>query len=104
MNFISQVEYFSRPNLIRVSSQFVIEAAIMEENISRFKLAYSSPLLQQLLLQRFGLCSDTKEAYSLIHDSALIDFSTLPKILSLFQKNNTVEIPSAITLSEWTAH
>ena len=58
MNSISQVEYFSGATLVRVSSQFAVESAIMAENSTRFKLAYSSPLLQPPLLQRLGLCSE----------------------------------------------
>ena len=50
MNSISQVEYFSGPNLVWVSQQFAIETAIMAENSSCFKLAYSFSLLRPPLL------------------------------------------------------
>ena len=40
MNSISQVEYFSGSNLVRVSQQFAVETAIMDENSARFNLAY----------------------------------------------------------------
>ena len=48
MNSISEVEYFQADSLVWVLSKVEIEAAIMNENVARFVLAYSSPLLQSL--------------------------------------------------------
>ena len=101
MNSILQVEYFSGSDLIRVSLQFDIEVAIITENSVQFKLAYSSPFLQPLLLQKFRLCGDIPEAQQLIHTLASIDSADLPEILSLFHKNNDIEIPLAITPLDW---
>ena len=100
MNLISQVEYFSGANLVHISSQFEIEATSILENSECFKLAYSFLLLQSPLLQWFGLCGDTSEAQQLIYDLALIDSIDLPRILSLFSKDNDIKIPSTISLSD----
>ena len=97
MNSISQVEYFSGPNLVRVSQQFAIETAIIAENSSRFKLSYSSPLLRPPLLNRLGMCSNTEEAYRLIRETTSIEAGHLSKILSLFHKDNDLNISSAIS-------
>ena len=88
MNSTSQVEYFSGATLVRVSSQFAIESVIMAENSTRFKLAYSSPLLQPPLLQRLGLCAEYSEASELMHSSTAVESSDLPHMLSLFYKTN----------------
>ena len=46
MNSISEVEYFHDGLIVRVLAKLEIKKAIIIENIIRFVLAYSSPLLQ----------------------------------------------------------
>ena len=104
MNSISQVEYFSSSNLVWVSQQFDIETAIIDKNSSRFKLAYSFPLLKSLLLDQLRICGNTEEAHRLIHEMALIEAGDLFKILFLFHKDNDLNIPSVISLSNWVSH
>ena len=62
MKSISQVEYFSGPYLVQVSQQFAIEMAIIEENSSCLKLAYSSLLQKPALLNHLGICGNIEEA------------------------------------------
>ena len=72
----------------------------MNENSSRFKLAFSSPLLKSPLLDQLGICGDTEAAQSLLNDSATVDASDLAKILSLFHKDNNLNIPLALLPSD----
>ena len=104
MNSISQVEYFSGSSLVRVSNQFAIEKAIMTENSSRFILAYSSPLTNQPLLGRLGMCGENTDAQRLLHESASIEAGELSQILSLFHKINDLQIPSAVSPNDWISH
>ena len=86
INSISQVEYFSGSSLVRVSNQFAIEKVIMTKNSSRFILACSSPLLNQPLLGRLGMCGKKTDAQRLLHETASIDAGELSKIHSLFHR------------------
>ena len=104
MNSISQVEYFSGSTLVRVSSQFAVESAIMLENTACFKLAYSSLLLQPLLLQRLGFCGESPEASELLQSFTAVESGNLLHILSLFYKSNSLEILAAISTKDWSAH
>ena len=47
---------------------------------------------------------NTEEAHRLIHEMASIEAGDLSKILSLFHKDNDLNIPSAISLSNWVSH
>ena len=76
----------------------------MAENSSRFKLAYSSPLLRPPLLNQLSMCSNIEEAHHLIHETASIEAGDLSKILSLFHKDNDLNIPSAISPKDWISH
>ena len=76
----------------------------MAENSSRFKLAYSSPLLRPPLLNRLGMCGNTEEAYRLIYETTSIEAGDLLKILSLFHKDNDLNIPLAISPKDWISH
>jgi len=76
----------------------------MNKNSSCFKLAFLSPLLKSPLLDQLGICGDTEAARSLLNDSAIVDVSDLAKILSLFHKDNNLNIPSALSPSDWTTH
>lgn len=101
MNSISQVEYFSSSNLVRVSSQFKIESAIMIENSSRFILAYSSLLLQSPLRQKYGLCGETQHATELLAHTTAIEVDDILTVMSLFEKDNEISIPSTVNPIEW---
>ena len=59
MNSISEVKYFLVGTLIRTSSKIEIEESIINENVIKFVLAYSSPLLQSLWLEKIGLIVDS---------------------------------------------
>ena len=72
----------------------------MAENSSCFKLAYSSPLLRPPLLNRLDMYGNIEEAHRLIHEIASIEAEDLSKILSLFHKDNNLNIPSAISLKD----
>jgi len=102
MNSISQVKYFSEANLIRVSFQFEIEAAIMSKNSLRFKLAYSSPLLQEPLLDKYGLYREMAEVRSLVDFTIMLEENDLNRVLLLFKKDNDINISSAISPTEWS--
>lgn len=104
MNSISQVECFSGSSLVHVSQQFAIEEAIMNENSTCFVLAYSSPLLNQPLLGRLGMCGENSDAQNLLYGAASIDAGEFSKILSLFHKDNDLQISSAISINDWTSH
>ena len=103
MNSISQVKCFYGSTLIKVSSQFAVESAITSENSAHFKLVYSSPLLQSLLLQRLGFCGESPIASELIQSSAAVESGDLPHLFSLFYKSNSLEISPAIKTKTWSA-
>ena len=52
---IDKVEYIEGRNLLQVSVKEDIEKTVMKENVDRFKLAYSSPLLEEQLCKDPGL-------------------------------------------------
>ena len=54
MKSISVVEYEFDRIKIRITDQIKIEEAIMKENVTRFKLVYSSSLFQQEKLEQIG--------------------------------------------------
>ena len=85
LNSISQVEYFSGSNLVWDSSQFEIESAIMTENSSRFMLAYSYPLLQSPLRQKYDLCGENQDAKELLEHTAAIEEDDLSYCLFLIK-------------------
>ena len=58
MRAIDRVEVREGSDLIQVSTQVAVEAAIMRENTGRFKLAYSSPFLSGNLLEQLGISRD----------------------------------------------
>ena len=53
--------------LMRVTSQFEIEATIINENSNRFILAYSSPLLQLTIIEKLAISRKWPAAYNLLH-------------------------------------
>ena len=55
---MSEVECLKYRVLIRISNQFEIEHAIMEENPARLTLAHSSPLLKIPLINKIGLLTE----------------------------------------------
>ena len=59
---------------------------------ARFKLAYSSPLLQEPLVSKFGISEELPAAKLLLSLSASILENDLDLILSLFQKINDISI------------
>ena len=66
LNSISEVEYFRNRIVIRVILRFKIEQAIIIENISRFILAYTSPLLQSPLIEQHSSIATTSVAEAII--------------------------------------
>ena len=51
INSISVVEYKANGILVRALSQVLIKKVIIEENLKRFSLAYSSPLFDKKILE-----------------------------------------------------
>ena len=76
----------------------------MAENSTKFKLTFLSPLLQSLLLQKYGLCAETLEASNLLQISVSVESDNFSQLLSLFQKTNNIVIPLAINSLEWSQH
>ena len=97
MNSFLIVEYFSYSTLV-YALQFEIEATIILENSTCFKLAFSSPLLESLLIDKFGILGELPVAKDLFHLGAIISNNNIDQLLSLFSKSNSIEIPSAIKL------
>ena len=67
MNLISAVEYFSNRILVRVTSQFKIEATIMNENFNYFKLTYLSSFLESPIIKKLGISGELPAAYGLLY-------------------------------------
>ena len=97
LNSISVAENFSRGVMIRATTQFDIEQAVMTDKISIFKLAYASPLLQDPLLSEFGISGELPEASNLVSTGNSPRLDNLSQLLSLFQKTNTIVILSSLT-------
>ena len=64
---ISEVKYTHEGCTVRVSSQFQVERAVMAENLKRFVLAYSSPLLQRDWLEKLGLKGELETSKALVN-------------------------------------
>ena len=67
MNSISAVEYFFNRLLVRFTLQFEIEAAIMDKNSNRFRLAYSSSFLQSPIVEKLEISRELPAAYNLLN-------------------------------------
>ena len=78
LNSISEVHWFS--------SGVTIEKAVMTKNYVRFKLAYSSPLLQDLLLSDFGLSGELPASSQLANTSASHSLEDISQLLFLCHK------------------
>ena len=66
MKLISTVEYNWNSNIIRTSTQYKIEQAVMNENAIRFKLACNSSLFYKENLIKLGSYGQNKEAQTLL--------------------------------------
>ena len=51
---ISIVEYLVNRSIIHTTTQLQIENVVMEENTSRFSLAYSSPIFEQSAIDKIS--------------------------------------------------
>ena len=69
---ISTVEVVRDGTVIRVSKQFQVKVAVMNENSKRLVLSYSSPLLKVSTLQKIGLKGEKAACQELINSGIMI--------------------------------
>ena len=65
----------------------------MTENSSTFKLAYSSPLLQDLWISDLDISGELLAASQLVATDVSPSLDDLSQIFSLFQKNKNTSYP-----------
>ena len=105
MRAIDRVEFREGSDLVQVSTQAAVEAAIMRENTGRFKLAYSSPFLRGDILEQLGMSGEGPLVQDILHHQGFLDLHpSVRDLLSLFNHSPHSPISSIITPDEWVHH
>ena len=72
MKLISCAEYLMNGSTIRISNQFRVKEAIINENSKRFSLAHTSPLLKASMLEHIELKREKQAYKDLINKGIMI--------------------------------
>ena len=105
MKAIDRVKLREGSDLVQVTTQAALEAAIMRENTGRFKLACSSPFLRGDLLEQLGMSREGPLAHDILHHQGFLALHpSVRDLLSLFDNSPHAPISSFITPEEWVHH
>ena len=72
LSSMSVVEFSSNRNVIKASTQFIVEVVVVQENWKRFILACSSLLLKQSVIEAIWLKGESKACQELIQSGFMI--------------------------------
>ena len=103
---ISKVEYAAYRCVIQVTSQHLIEQAIMKENSHRFILAYSSPLLQEETVNALGYSGEGQLSKNLLMHRAMLETrdERLKDLMKLFHNSPHSKKHPFVTVDQWNEH
>ena len=105
MKSINKVEYKEEGTLVQVVTKEDAENAIMKENSSRFRLAYSSPLLDDELCEELGLSGEGNLSKDILgSQSQLQQHPEVQEIFELFQGSKHQQITTQIATEQWIKH
>ena len=105
MRAIDRVEFRDGSDLVQVCNKTDVEAAIMKENTGRFKLAYSSPFLNDNLLEQLGISGEGPLVGQILKQQQLPELDpTIREVFLLFATGSHSPISSVIALEEWIDH
>ena len=97
------MEYLVEESIIRMSTQIKMEEAVMQENVSRFSLAYSSLVFSRNIINKTGTLGQIEEVSRLIYHNIPISTENeeinyfLPLLYRLYPK----PIEAHINLKRW---
>ena len=101
MKSINKVECKEKGTLVQVVTREDAENAIMKENPSRFRLAYSSPLLDDELCEELGLSGDGNLSKDILgSQSQLQQYPEAREIFELFQVSAHQQITTQIATEQ----
>ena len=105
MKSINKVEHVEEGNLVQVVTKEEVENAIMKENSSRFRLAYSSPLLNDELSEELGLSGEGSLSKDILgSQSQLQRHPEVQEVFELFQGSQHQRITTQIMTEQWIDH
>lgn len=105
MKSIRSVEYRDNGVLIQASSKEEVEHAIMKENSSRFRLAYTSLLLEGNLHHELGPSGEGPLSRDILTSQELLqDRPEVKEIFEMFRQSSNKTIPSQISTEQWIEH
>ena len=105
MKSINKVEYKEEETLVQVVTKEDAENAIIKENSSRFRLAYSSLLLDNELCEELGLSGEGNLSKDILESqSQLQQHPEVQKIFELFQGSKHQQITIQIATEQWIKH
>ena len=103
---ISKVEYTTYGCVIQVTSQYLIEQAIMKENSHRFILAHSSPLLQEETVNALGYSGEGQLSKNLMMHRSMLETrdERLKYLMKLFHNSFHSKKHPFVTFDQWNEH
>ena len=106
MKSINVIEYDYQGTVIRTSTQFEMEKAIMDENATRFELAHTSPLFNKAHFEKIEKHRLNKKAQNLLWNNVdlEIDNSILSNFMKLLYQPSPVLISDEISTQRWINH
>lgn len=105
MKSINKVEFKEEGVLVQVVTKEEVENAIMKENSSRFRLACSSPLLNDELSAELGLSGEGNLVKEILgSQSQLQQHPEAQEVFELFQGSPHWRIATHITTKQWIEH
>ena len=102
---INRVEYRERGELIQVSTKNEVENAIMKENSSRFRLAYSTLILDDNICEELDPSGESKLSQEILNSQEqLHNHPEVQEIFKLFHHSQRKTISTHITTDQWIEH
>ena len=98
MNIINRVEYGEDSEPIQVITKKEIDNVIIKENLSQFRLVYSSPILEDDLYEELSLSGKWDLSIGILHSGQQLYYRPeVQEIFKLFYQSKYISISSYIT-------
>ena len=105
MNAINRVEYREDSVLIQINTKEEIENTVIRENSSRFRLAYSTLILEDGLYTELSLSGEGDLSKAILQTQQnLYELLEVQEIFALFHQSLHETIPSYIKTEQWIDH